>query len=98
MFGFSAILANPGMGGKPILSQISVNQKPQAGVPTTLAHAATLLQLPQFQAQIQSFQKQGQQPLQFHPIIRQPIPAQQLQTFGGKPKNKKRTTPTPPKQ
>ena len=95
-FFISAILANPSLGGQPILSQISVNQKPQSGVPT---HGATLLQLPNFQAQIQSFQKQGQQPLQFHPIIRPPMPSQQLQQgFGGKPKSKKRTTPTPPKQ
>lgn len=40
----------------------------------------------------------AQQQLQFHQILKQPgVPNQPSVTFGAKPKNKKRTTPTPPK-
>ncbi|KAL4234109.1 transcription cofactor [Mactra antiquata] len=93
--------------GQQVLSHIPVGKSsgPSGSITTTLTHQQ-LVQLPQFQAQLQAFknpthpgQQQQQQQLQYHQILKQPaVPSQPVTPFGGKPKNKKRTTPTPPKQ
>lgn len=88
--------------GQQVLSHIPVGKStgPAGGITTTLTHQQ-LVQLPQFQAQLQAFKNPShaaQQQLQFHQILKQPaVPTTPNVTFGGKPKNKKRTTPTPPK-
>lgn len=88
--------------GQQVLSHIPVGKStgPAGGITTTLTHQQ-LVQLPQFQAQLQAFKNPShaaQQQLQFHQILKQPaVPTTANVTFGGKPKNKKRTTPTPPK-
>ncbi|WAQ99310.1 SP20H-like protein [Mya arenaria] len=103
----TTILSNPGLsGGQQVLSHLSLQGKPGpgGGITTTLTPQQLVQLQPQFQIQ-QTFQRSGlqqatgqpTQQLQFHQILKQQ-PPQSPMTFGGKPKAKKRTTPTPPKQ
>ncbi|XP_060603826.1 mucin-2-like [Ruditapes philippinarum] len=98
----TAILPTHGP-GQHVLSQIPVGKSggPAGGITTTLTHQQLVQLQPQFQAQLQAFKNTSQGPqqqLQFHQILKQPVvPTQPNISFGGKPKNKKRTTPTPPK-
>lgn len=91
---------NLGGPGQPVLSPMSLGKSASVGSIATTFTSQQLLQFPQFQTHLQTFQKppQPQQPqLHFHPILRpSAISMPATMSFGGKPKSKQQTTP--PKQ